>query len=125
MRPGKSIPKRSGAHPIRTISGHGIAAERIGPLTIMSSARNPSLAAALPGQLQEDAMGSANYKISGGPGEWHVEHEGKVASTYATKESAFEAAAAAASMALREGNAIMITAPGSDGGRQTTTGARE
>jgi hypothetical protein len=69
-------------------------------------------------------MGFANYKIFGSPGEWHVEHDGKVANTYVTKESAFEAAAAA-SMALREGHEIMITAPGSDGGRQTTTGARE
>ena len=38
-------------------------------------------------------MGFANYKIFGSPGEWHVEHDGKVANTFATKESAFEAAA--------------------------------
>jgi hypothetical protein len=44
----------------------------------------------------EDAMGFANYKIFGSPGEWHVEHDGTVANTYVTKESAFEAAAAAA-----------------------------
>jgi hypothetical protein len=73
----------------------------------------------------EDAMGFANYKIFGNPGEWHVEHDGKVANTFATKESAFEAAAAAASLALRQGHEIMITAPGSEGGRQTTTGAHE
>ncbi len=70
-------------------------------------------------------MGLANYKIFGGPGEWHVEHDGRVANTYMTKKSAFEAAAAAASLALREGHEIMITAPGSDDGRQTTTGARD
>ena len=70
-------------------------------------------------------MGLANYKIFGRPGEWHVEHDVKVADTYETKESAFEAAAAAASLAIREGHEIMITAPGSDEGRQTTTGARE
>jgi hypothetical protein len=70
-------------------------------------------------------MGFANYKIFGGPGEWHVEHDGKVANTYVTKESAFEAAAAAASLALREGHGIMITAPGSGDSLQTTTGARE
>jgi hypothetical protein len=68
-------------------------------------------------------MGFANYKIFGRPGEWHVEHDGKVANTYVTKESAFEAAAAAASIAMREGHEIMITAPGSDGD-QPTTGAR-
>jgi hypothetical protein len=70
-------------------------------------------------------MGFANYKIFGNPGEWHVEHDGQVANTYVTKESAFEAAAAAASIALRQGHEIMITAPGSDAGRQPTTGARE
>ena len=60
-------------------------------------------------------MGLARYVILGTPGDWHVEHDGKIANTYATKESAFEAAAAAASIALREGHEIMITAPGSDG----------
>ena len=55
-------------------------------------------------------MGIANYKIFGRPGEWHVEHDGKVANTYVTKESAFEAAAAAASIAMRQGDEIMITA---------------
>jgi hypothetical protein len=55
-------------------------------------------------------MGLANYKIFGQPGEWHVEHDGKVANAYETKESAFEAAAAAASIALRQGHEIMITA---------------
>lgn len=68
-------------------------------------------------------MGLARYMIVGGPGDWHVEHDGKVAHTYATKELAFEAAAAAASLALREGHEIMITAPGSAGGTQTGTGA--
>jgi hypothetical protein len=70
-------------------------------------------------------MGFANCKIIEGLGERHVEHDGKVANTYVTKESAFEADAAIASMALREGHEIMITAPGSDDGRQTTMGARE
>lgn len=42
-------------------------------------------------------MGFANYKIFGKPGEWHIEHDGGVANTYETKESAFEAAVAAAS----------------------------
>jgi len=69
-------------------------------------------------------MGFADYKIIGKPGDWHVEHDGKVAHTYATKEAAFEAAAAAASLAMREGHEIRITAPGSDG-QQPATGARE
>jgi len=69
-------------------------------------------------------MGLANYKVFGAAGEWHDEHDGKVANTYETKEAAFEAAAAAASLALRQGHEIVITAPGSKGGEQTTTGAR-
>ena len=69
-------------------------------------------------------MGVARYAIVGNPGEWHVEHDGKVAHTYTTKESAFEAAAAAASLAMREGHEIIITAPGSQNGGQTGTGAR-
>jgi hypothetical protein len=69
-------------------------------------------------------MGFANYKVSGQPGEWHVEHDGKVANTYETKEAAFEAAAAAASIALRQGHEIMITVPGSKDGSEPTTGAR-
>jgi hypothetical protein len=72
---------------------------------------------------QENVMGFANYKIFGRPGKWHVEHDGKVANTYETKEAAFEAAAAAASLALREGHEIKITAPGSQDGAETTTGA--
>jgi hypothetical protein len=68
-------------------------------------------------------MGFANYKIFGQPGEWHIEHDGKVAHTYETKESAFEAAAAAASLALRQGHEIMITVPGSQDGAEATTGA--
>ena len=69
-------------------------------------------------------MGLAHYAIIGRPGEWHVEHDGKVANTYATKESAFEAAAAAAALAMRQRLEIMISAPGSERGTQTTTGAR-
>jgi hypothetical protein len=69
-------------------------------------------------------MGHARYAIVGTPGDWHVEHDGKIAHTYATKEAAFEAAAVAASLALREGHEIIITVPGSQDGGQTATGAR-
>ena len=57
-------------------------------------------------------MGMARYTITGQKGDWHVEHDGKVAHAYATKEAAFEAAVAAASIAMREGHEIAITAPG-------------
>ena len=69
-------------------------------------------------------MGLARYAVVSGPGDWHVEHDSKVAHTYATKEAAFEAAAVAASLALREGHEIIVTAPGSKGGEETATGAR-
>jgi hypothetical protein len=69
-------------------------------------------------------MGSANYNVIGRPGEWHVEHDGRVANAYGTKEAAFEAAAVAASIALREGHGITITVPGSNEGSEATTGAK-
>jgi hypothetical protein len=48
---------------------------------------------------QEVPMGLASYKIVGRGGEWRVRH-------YQTKESAFEAAVAAASLALRQGHEV-------------------
>ena len=59
-------------------------------------------------------MGMARYAIGGEKGEWHVEHDGQVAHTYETKEAAFEAAVAAASIAMRQGHEIAITAPGAN-----------
>jgi hypothetical protein len=68
-------------------------------------------------------MGLANYRIFGTPGAWRVDHDGKAENVYATKEAAFEAAVSAASLALREGHEVVVTAPGADG--DATTGARE
>ena len=64
-------------------------------------------------------MGLAAYDITGSEGEWRVEHDGNANNVYATKESAFEAAVAAASLALRQGHEVRITAPAS----ATATGA--
>lgn len=64
-------------------------------------------------------MGMAAYEIFGSEGDWRIRHDGKSENTYATKESAFEAAVAAASLALRQGHEIKVTAPAS----ATTTGA--
>ena len=47
-------------------------------------------------------MGIAKYEILGTEGTWRVLHDGKAENEYATKETAFEAAIAAASLALRE-----------------------
>jgi len=64
-------------------------------------------------------MGLAAYEIFGGAGEWRVRHDGKAENVYQTKESAFEAAVAAASLALRQGHEVRISVPG----RGTATGA--
>ena len=66
-------------------------------------------------------MVTANYEIFGTEGEWRVRHDSKAENVYATKEAAFEAAVAAASLALRQGHEVKVTAPASE----TTTGARE
>jgi hypothetical protein len=64
-------------------------------------------------------MGLASYEIVGGGGEWRVSHDGKAENVYETKESAFEAAVAAASLALRQGHEVRISVPTG----VTTTGA--
>lgn len=65
-------------------------------------------------------MGLASYKISGTDGDWHVLHDGKALNTNATKEAAFESAVAAASLAIRQGHEILITAPGANLPDETT-----
>jgi hypothetical protein len=64
-------------------------------------------------------MGQAFYDIMGKAGAWRVHHDGKADNVYETKEAAFEAAIAAASLALRQGHEVRVTAPASD----TATGA--
>ena len=64
-------------------------------------------------------MGLAAYEIVGNAGEWRVSHDGKAENVYQTKESAFEAAVAAASLALRQGHEVRIMVPG----QPTATGA--
>lgn len=66
-------------------------------------------------------MGLASYEIIGSNDNWRVSHDGKAENSYATKESAFEAAVAAASLALRQGHEVRISAPG----RGTATGASD
>lgn len=57
-------------------------------------------------------MGRAVYEIVPYETGWGVAHDGSIGGPYATKEAAFEAAAAAASLAMHQGHAIEITAPG-------------
>ena len=57
-------------------------------------------------------MGMAMYRIAPYEAGWGVTHDGATVGPYETKEAAYEATVAAASMALREGHAIEITVPG-------------
>jgi hypothetical protein len=61
-------------------------------------------------------MGLACYEIVGNDTEWRVRHDGKAENVYETKEAAFEAVVAAASLAIRQGHEIRITAPARGGG---------
>jgi hypothetical protein len=65
-------------------------------------------------------MGMAAYEIVGESNAWRVQHDGNAENVYETKEAAFEAAVAAASIALRQGHEVRVTAPASS----TATGAR-
>jgi hypothetical protein len=49
------------------------------------------------------------YKIVRGGDGWSISHDNKLEGSYATKEAAFEAAAAAASNAIKDGAGITIT----------------
>lgn len=57
-------------------------------------------------------MGLASYEISGNDAEWRVRHDGKAENIYETREAAFEAAVAAASLALRQGHEVGVAAAG-------------
>jgi hypothetical protein len=72
-----------------------------------------------PNCYEEMKMGVAAYAVIGSGGEWRIRHDGKAENVYQTKESAFEAAVAAASLALRQGHEVQISVPGSE----TATGA--
>jgi hypothetical protein len=67
-------------------------------------------------------MGLAAYEIIGDDAEWRVRHDGKAENSYETKEAAFEAAVAAASLALRQGHEIRVTAPARGLASGSTTG---
>ena len=60
-------------------------------------------------------MGLAQYAIVPVRGEWGVLHDGNVNGQYATKEAAFEAAVAAASLAMRQGHEVHVSVPAREG----------
>jgi phosphotransferase system HPr-like phosphotransfer protein len=61
-------------------------------------------------------MGLAQYAIVPVQDEWGVLHDGNVNGTYVTKEAAFESAVAAASLALRQGHEVHVSAPARQAG---------
>jgi len=56
-------------------------------------------------------MGHAIYTVTSTEKGWTVLHDGQPEGDYATKEAAFEAAIAAASLAIREGHEVQVSAP--------------
>jgi hypothetical protein len=64
-------------------------------------------------------MGLAQSQIVPQGEEWGVLHDGYVKNRYATKEAAFEAAVAAASLAIREGHEVHISVPDRSSRNQT------
>jgi hypothetical protein len=72
--------------------------------------------------IEEEAVGLATYAIVNRGKSWGVLHDGNVEGTYETKESAFEAAVAAASLAIRQGHEVHVSAPGNQAGNKTALG---
>lgn len=70
-------------------------------------------------------MGLAEYMIISKPEGWTVLHDGSTPNSYATKEAAFEAAVAAASLAIRQGHEVHVSVPGRHAGNTTALGAED
>jgi hypothetical protein len=54
-------------------------------------------------------MALAAYDVIESGASWGVRHDGNVEGTFETKEAAFEAAIAAASLAIRQGHEVRVT----------------
>jgi hypothetical protein len=70
-------------------------------------------------------MGLAQYAVIAVGDHWGVLHDGNVEGDFATKESAFESAIAAASLAIRQGHEVHVSVPGRDAGNATALGAAD
>jgi hypothetical protein len=62
-------------------------------------------------EQSEVAMRQINFTIKHNGSDWTIEQDGDVGGNYATKEAAFETAAAAASNAIKEGHGVLILVP--------------
>jgi sarcosine oxidase gamma subunit len=74
---------------------------------------------------KEAPMGLAEYMIISQPDGWTVLHDGTAQNNYDTKEAAFEAAVAAASLAIRQGHEVHVSVPGREAGNKTALGAKD
>jgi sarcosine oxidase gamma subunit len=72
---------------------------------------------------KEATMGLAEYMIVSKPDGWTVLHDGTAQHDYETKEAAFEAAVAAASLAIRQGHEVHVSVPGRETGNKAALGA--
>src|SRR4051794_23539347 len=70
-------------------------------------------------------MGLAEYMIVSKPEGWTILHDGTAQHDYDTKEAAFEAAVAAASLAPRQGPEVHPSAPGRAAGNKPAPGASD
>ena len=59
----------------------------------------------------DEKMGLAQYSIVPIRDQWGILHDGNINGEYATKESAFESAVAAASLAIRQGHEVHVSVP--------------
>jgi len=67
-------------------------------------------------------MGLAAYDIVANGAGWSIRHDEALEGTYDTKEAAFEAAIAAASLAIKQGHEIRVTVPSREAGNKTALG---
>jgi len=67
----------------------------------------------------------ASYEVVGTGAAWHLKQDGEPIGNYPSKEAAFEAAVAAASLAIREGHEVHISVPDRSSGNQTALGAKD
>jgi len=67
-------------------------------------------------------MGLAQYSVVPIDMFWSVLHDGTLEGHFETKEAAFEAAVTAASLAMREGHEVHLSAPSRAQARRSTTG---
>jgi len=73
-------------------------------------------------KLKEENMGLAAYDVVENGSDWSIRHDEALEGSYDTKEAAFEAAVAAASLAIRQGHEVRVTAPSNEAGNRTALG---